>query len=116
MTAASVKAVSDTYLGHPPAIGTSLRYALRRLLAVLGCEMLRVLGLIVAFIALIVPGIWLYGRWSVAHARAADRAHRAGVGARGAPPAGQGALVADGRGADRVGVMVAIVGGRCRRC
>jgi hypothetical protein len=66
VTAASVKAVSDAYLGHPPAIGTSLRYALRRLLAVLGCELLRVLGLIVAFVALIVPGVWLYGRWSVA--------------------------------------------------
>jgi hypothetical protein len=66
VTAASVKAVSDAYLDHPPAIGTSLRYALRRLLAVLGCEVLRVLGLILGFVALIIPGIWLYGRWSVA--------------------------------------------------
>jgi hypothetical protein len=66
VTAASVKAVSDAYLDHSPTIGTSLRYALRRLPAVLGCELLRVLGLIVTFILIIIPGIWLYGRWSVA--------------------------------------------------
>ena len=65
VTAASVKAVSDAYLGRSPAIGPSLRLAARRLLAVLGCELVRVLGLIVAFILLIIPGIWLYGMWSV---------------------------------------------------
>jgi len=66
VTAASVKAVSDAYLDRPPAIGVSLRFALRRVLAVIGCELLRVLGFVVGLILLIVPGIWIYGMWSVA--------------------------------------------------
>jgi hypothetical protein len=66
VTAACVKAVSDAYLDRTPGIGSSLRFALRRLLAVLGCQIVRVLGLIVAFVLLIIPGIWLYGMWSVA--------------------------------------------------
>ncbi len=65
-TAACVKAVSDTYLDQPTGIGQSLRYALRRLPALLGMEILWFLGLALAFVCLIVPGIWLYGLWSVA--------------------------------------------------
>ncbi len=65
-TAACVKAVSDTYLDQPTAIGQSLRYAFRRLPALLGMEILLFLGLVLAFICLIIPGIWLYGAWSVA--------------------------------------------------
>lgn len=65
-TAACVKAVSDVYLDHPTSFGASLRFAVRRLPALLVMEMLLVLGLIAGFVALIVPGIWLYAAWSVA--------------------------------------------------
>lgn len=66
ITAACVKAVSDAYLDQPTGIGISVRFALRRLAGVIGMEILLVLGLLVGFIALVIPGIWLYGAWSVA--------------------------------------------------
>lgn len=65
-TAACVKAVSDAYLDQPTGVGVSLRYALRRLPAVIAMEILWLLGLVAGFIALIIPGIWLYVLWSVA--------------------------------------------------
>lgn len=65
-TAACVKAVSDSYLGQPPAIGTSLRFAVRRLLPLVAMDILLFLGLILGFIALIVPFVWLYVSWSIA--------------------------------------------------
>jgi hypothetical protein len=66
VTGASVKAVSDTYLDQPTGIGTSLRYALRRVPALVWMEILTVIGVFFGFLALIVPGIWLYAAWSVA--------------------------------------------------
>lgn len=66
VTAACVKAISDAYLDQAPTIGGSLRFALRRLLRLVGLEIVTTVGLILAFVALIVPGIWLYGAWSVA--------------------------------------------------
>jgi hypothetical protein len=66
VTAASVKAVSDIYLGQPTGVKISLRFALRRLGAVIGLELLSGIGLTIGFIALVIPGIWLYGLWSVA--------------------------------------------------
>lgn len=66
VTAASVKAVSDIYVGQPTGVKISLRFALRRLGAVIGLELLSGIGLTVGFIALVIPGIWLYGLWSVA--------------------------------------------------
>lgn len=66
VTAACVKAISDAYLDQTPTIGGSLRFALRRLLRLVGLEIVTAFGLILAFIALIVPGIWLYAAWSVA--------------------------------------------------
>lgn len=65
-TAACVKSVSDTYLEQPTGLEVSLRYALRRLPALIGMEILWFLGLVAGFIALIVPGIWIYVLWSVA--------------------------------------------------
>jgi hypothetical protein len=65
VTAACVKAVSDIYLDQPPAIGTSVLFALRRLPALLALYVLQFLGLIVGFILLIIPGIYLYAAWSV---------------------------------------------------
>lgn len=63
--AACVKAISDAYLDQPPSIGTSLRFGLRRLPALIALEIVYFLGLILGFILLIIPGIWLYGAWSV---------------------------------------------------
>jgi hypothetical protein len=65
-TAACVKAVSDAYLDEPTSIGQSLRFALRRLPALAGMEILLFLGLVAGFIALVIPMIWLYVSWSVA--------------------------------------------------
>jgi hypothetical protein len=65
VTGASVKAVSDAYLDRPTGIAISLRYALGRLPALIVMQILKVLGLIVAFVLLIIPGIWLYGAWSM---------------------------------------------------
>jgi hypothetical protein len=65
-TAACVKAVSDVYLDRPTDIDSSLRFALRRLGSLVWLEILLIVGLIVAFIAVVIPGIWLYAAWSVA--------------------------------------------------
>jgi len=65
-TAACVKAVSDIYLDQPTGLGTSLRYALRRVPSLVWLQILTAVLLLLAFVALIVPGIWLYCAWSVA--------------------------------------------------
>lgn len=65
-TAACVKAVSDAYMDEPTSIAKSLRFAVRRLPALAGMEILLALGLVAAFIALVIPGIWLYVSWSIA--------------------------------------------------
>ncbi len=65
-TAACVKAVSDLYLDHPTGVGISLRFALRRLPALLWLEILTGVLLALAFVAIVIPGIWLYAAWSVA--------------------------------------------------
>jgi hypothetical protein len=65
-TAACVKAVSDVYLDQPTAIGVSLRFALRRLASLLWLEIMTFVLLGLAFVALVIPGIWLYGAWAVA--------------------------------------------------
>jgi hypothetical protein len=65
-TAACVKAVSDAYLDQPVDLGVSLRYALRRLGSLAWLAILMWVLLALAFLALVVPGIWLYGAWSVA--------------------------------------------------
>jgi hypothetical protein len=66
VTAAMLKAVSDAYLGNLPGVGDSLRFAARRIGSLFWLYLLLGLGLTVGYIALIVPGIWLYGAWSVA--------------------------------------------------
>jgi hypothetical protein len=65
-TAACVKAVSDAYVDQPSDARTSLRFALRRIFSLLWLEILMFVLLVLAFIALIIPGIWLYASWSVA--------------------------------------------------
>jgi hypothetical protein len=66
VTAACVKAVSDTYLDQATSIRASLRFAARRLGSLVWMDIILGLGLALAFIALIVPGIWLYAAWAVA--------------------------------------------------
>ena len=63
--AACVKALSDAYLGQSPTAGGSLRFGLRRLLPLVALELVYVIGQLFGFVALIIPGIWLYGAWAV---------------------------------------------------
>jgi hypothetical protein len=65
-TAACFKAVSDAYLGTPPAARPSLWFALRRLpvMAVMG--FFAYLAIVCALVLLIAPGIWLSISWSLA--------------------------------------------------
>jgi hypothetical protein len=65
-TAACVKAVSDAYLDQPTDVGSSLRFALRRLGSLVWLQLMMGVLLALAFVALIIPGIWLYAAWSVA--------------------------------------------------
>lgn len=65
-TAACLKAVSDAYLGHKPDLRGSLWFALRRFFPLVWMNILLAVLLIFAFLALIIPGIWLYVAWSVA--------------------------------------------------
>ncbi len=65
-TAACVKAISDAYLDQPVDLGSSLRFAARRLGALAWMAILMWVLLTLAFIALVIPGIWLYAAWSVA--------------------------------------------------
>ena len=64
-SAACFRAVSGIYLGERPTVDGSLRFAASRLLPVILLSFLYVLGLIPAFIALVIPGIWLAVAWSV---------------------------------------------------
>ena len=65
-TAASLKAVSDAYLGERPTWSSSLRFALRRLHSVVWVQLLIAVLAFLAAIALVVPGVWLWVSWSVA--------------------------------------------------
>lgn len=65
-TAACVKAISDAYLDQPVDLGSSLRFATRRLGALAWMAILMWVLLTLAFIAFVIPGIWLYAAWSVA--------------------------------------------------
>jgi hypothetical protein len=65
-TAACFKAVADAWLGTTPEAGRSLRFAVRRLPRLLWLTIVAAVGLALAFVALIVPGIWLFVAWSLA--------------------------------------------------
>jgi hypothetical protein len=66
LTAATVKAVSDAYLGSVPSVRDSLRFAARRVGSLFWLYLVLAIGLTVAFVFLVVPAIWLYVAWSVA--------------------------------------------------
>jgi hypothetical protein len=62
----SLKAVSDAYLGEGPQWRASLRFAASRLRSLLWLALLYSVLLAVAFVAGVVPSIYLYGAWAVA--------------------------------------------------
>ena len=65
-TAACFHAVMRGYLGESATWQESLAFGLKRMLPVLLLGLLAMLGLIPMFLLLIIPGIWLAVRWSVA--------------------------------------------------
>jgi len=66
-TVACYRAIADQYLGRPTSPGDTLRFAGSRLGATLWLTIILGVGLFFAFIALIVPGIWLTVAWAVAY-------------------------------------------------
>ena len=60
---ACFKAVSDAWLGAPPEVGRSLRFGARRLLKVLLAGIIWAIALVLAFIALFIPGVYLSVAW-----------------------------------------------------
>jgi hypothetical protein len=64
--AACFKIVGDTYLGTPSDWRSSLRFGFAKFWRLLGLILLHGLLLLLAFVACVVPGVWLYAAWSVA--------------------------------------------------
>jgi hypothetical protein len=65
-TATNLKAVSDGYLGGEPTWRDSLAFAARRLRSLVWLAILTGVLVGLAFLALIVPGVYFYGAWLVA--------------------------------------------------
>ena len=65
-TAVCFKAVADAYLGGVPDWRRSLRFGARRLGGLFGLAVAGAVIIVIAFLALIVPGIWLMVSYSVA--------------------------------------------------
>ncbi len=64
---ACYRAVADTYLGRETSARASLRFAGDRLGATLWLTIVLGLGLLAGFLALFLPGIWLYIAWAVVY-------------------------------------------------
>lgn len=65
VTAACVKAVSDVYLDQPSGFRPSLRFAARRLHSLVWLTIVMSFLLVLAFIAFVIPGIYLFAAWAV---------------------------------------------------
>ncbi|HEX2039888.1 MAG TPA: hypothetical protein VHF47_09195 [Acidimicrobiales bacterium] len=65
-TAAAFKIIGASYLGEEVEWRDSLRFAFGRLRSLVWLSILTGLGLLLGFLACILPGIYLYGAWSVA--------------------------------------------------
>ena len=63
-SAACFRAVSGLYLGERPTVAGSLSFAATRLVPVIALAFLYFLGLIPAFLLLLIPGIWLSIAWT----------------------------------------------------
>jgi hypothetical protein len=66
-SAACFRAVSSVYLGEKPTVEGSLSFGAKRVLPVIWLSILYSFGLILPFIALVLPGIWLAVAWSVSY-------------------------------------------------
>ena len=64
---ACYRAVADTYLGRETSARASLQYAGNRLGATLWLTIVLALGLLAGFLALFLPGVWLYIAWAVVY-------------------------------------------------
>ena len=64
--AGCTKAIADGYLGGHPTWQDSLRFGASRLGSLVWLTILTGAGLLLAFLCLVVPGIWLYAAWGVA--------------------------------------------------
>lgn len=65
-SAACFRAVAEAYLGRESGAGASLSFAARRSGSIIWLSVLSLLITALAFLALILPGIWLMVAWSVA--------------------------------------------------
>ena len=66
VTGATVRAVSDAYLGGVPRLGDALRYAVEKLGVIFGATFLSGLVTLLASIAFVIPGIIVFCGYSVA--------------------------------------------------
>jgi hypothetical protein len=66
-SAACFRAVSSVYLGEQPTVGGSISFGFRRVLSVLVLSVLYAVGLIIPFLLLVIPGIWLAVKWSLSY-------------------------------------------------
>jgi hypothetical protein len=67
VSAAITRAVAHSYVdGRRPDVSESLKFALRRLLPLVGMTILFALGVMLGTVACIIPGVFLYVAWSVA--------------------------------------------------
>jgi hypothetical protein len=66
-SAACFRAVSSVYLGERPTVEGSLAFGAKRVLSVIWLTILYSVGLILPFLALVLPGIWLAVAWCVSY-------------------------------------------------
>jgi hypothetical protein len=66
-SAACFRAVSGAYLGETPTVGESLSFAAGRVLPLIWLSILYGIGLIIPFLALFIPGVWLAVAWCVSY-------------------------------------------------
>jgi hypothetical protein len=76
LVAAVARAAVDIYLGEPVTIGGTYRYALRRSRSILWITILTALATLLGFILLIIPGIIVLVRLTVAPAALVVEGHR----------------------------------------
>ena len=59
--------MSSVYLGEQPTVGESISFGARRVLSVILLSILYAIGLVIPFLLLVIPGIWLAVKWSVSY-------------------------------------------------
>lgn len=63
LIAAVAKASADIYLGHPVLVGPTFRFAVARIHSILWITILTVLGVLLGFVLLIIPGVIVFVRF-----------------------------------------------------